>query len=150
MRSWMVLPPHALYCRTSHYGSSLWLLRFPWITPEMNCLVCPITGRARKCICSEITLASAQCEFTYEIRAWAYVENVLSPSSSWSERNLLPYLIPLSECPCSGIHCLLILSIQCTHCTSSAWEGIKIYCSRQPNIFKIEWCARKDFWSTRS
>ena len=147
----MMLPPRAVYCRTSHYGRSLWLLHFRWITPEMNCLVCPITGRAKKSICSEITLASARCEFTYGIGAWVYVEDVLSPSSSWSERNSLPYLIPLHECPCLGIHCLLMLSIQCTHCTSSsAREGIKIYCSSQPNIFKIEWCARKDFWNSRS
>lgn len=83
--------------------------------------------------------------------AWMYVENVLSPSSSWSERNSPPYLTPRHECPCSDIHCLLMLSIQCTHCTASpAGEGIKIYCSSQPNIFKIEWCARKDFWNSRS
>lgn len=59
------------------------------------------------------------------------------PCSSRGERNSRPYLTRPHECPRSGIHCLLTLGIQCTLCTS-AREGIKIYCSSQPNIFKIE------------
>lgn len=151
MRSWMVSPAHAPHRVTGHCGRGLRLLFFPWIPPESSRLVCPTTGRAGRSICSELTRASARCKFPYGIWAWRYVADGLFPSSSWSERSSLPYLIPPRECPCSGIHCLLMLSIQCTHCTpSSAWEGIKIYCSTQPNIFKIQWCARKDFWNSRS
>lgn len=140
--------PHSV---TGRYRRSLWLLPFPWTTAETNRLVCPISGRARRGICSKITLASAWCESTYGIRAWISAADVLLPSSSRSERSSLPYLIPLHECLRSGIHCLFMLSIQCTHCTSSsAREGIKIFCSSQPNIFKNEWCARKDFWNSRS
>lgn len=123
----------------------------PQIMPEMNCLVCPIIGRARQSICSGITPANEWCDFTSGVVAWGICRRCIFSSSSCSESSSLPYLIALHEHSCSGIHCLLTLSIQCTHCaSSSAWEGIKIYCSSQTNIFKIKRCARKDFKNSRS
>lgn len=120
------------------------------IRPEMNCLVYPITGRARK----KHLLWNRASKWMVWLYLWSRSMGIcrkcIFPSSSCNEMSSLPYLIPLHECSCSGIHCLLMLSIQCTHCaSSSAWEGIKIHCSSQTNIFKIKPCARKDFRNSR-
>lgn len=50
----------------------------PQIMPEMNCLVYPVTDRAKESICSGITPANEWCDFTYEVVAWVYAENVFS------------------------------------------------------------------------
>lgn len=143
--------PHTLFTIEPVIVGETSASALPQLMSEMNCLVYHITGRARKSICSGITPANEWCDFTYGVVAWVYAEDVFFPSSSCSERSSLPYLIPLHECWCSGIHCLFMLSIQCTHCaSSSAWEGKKIYCSSQTNIFKMKPCARKDFRNSRS
>lgn len=132
----MVLPAHTALC--NHCGSRSGLLKLHWVTPHSS---------HHGNVCSEITPISAQCELTHGAGAWVHAGDVLPPLTR-SERNSLLYLIPLCQCSRSGIHCLLTTSIQCTHC--AAWEGIKIYCSSQANIFKIQGRARKDFWGSWS
>lgn len=142
--------PHTIYCTTSHCGRNLCLCTFP--DHAKNELSCVSYHRQSK---KKHLLWNNTSKWTVWLYLWSCSMGIcrrcIFPSSSCSERSSLPYLIPLHECSCSGIHCLLMLSIQCTHCaSSSAWKGIKIFCSSQTNIFKMKPCARKDFRNSRS
>lgn len=83
--------PHTLFTVEPVTVGEISASALPQIMPEMNCLVYPITGRARKSICSGITPASKWCGFTSGVVAWAYVEDIFS----------------LSAALVKGVHCLI-------------------------------------------
>lgn len=83
--------PHTLFTVQPVIVGEISASALSQIMLKMNCLVYPITGRARKSICSGITPANERCDFTYGVVAWVYAEDVFS----------LPAAVV------KGVHCLI-------------------------------------------